>query len=256
MPIAPSFAPAIAPRIYYLFPAPTGASSNLTEHLKRCRQMGFTHIMRAVNPSLGSETVDGLDTASDSAASNGLSIAALARVCHEQNLLLLLDIDFSAGMSKKPNRERQGGEVLPDPRHVGHTKTNEPDSADMQAGSSADSLPAPATWEKRLEHWINAGVAGFCCRSLPSRSTQFWHSTIGRAKSIQPTTVFIAWTPGCTSAQVTALSHCGFDATVASTAWWDYSAKWLEEESVRLMQVPPDCNGRRSARCATPSFPA
>jgi len=161
-------------------------------------------------------------------------IESLFRACQAHELGLLLDIDFHGGFQEKAS-EAQHNAAMPDPR-----SPNSMACANRPA-SGPSLLPAPdlAFWNDQLQAWISAGIAGFCCRALATRSREFWQTLVKQAKSIDANVSFIAWTPGCTLTQVGALAHCGFDATISSTAWWNYSAKWLEEEAERLLPIAP-----------------
>ncbi|MES2832927.1 MAG: alpha-1,4-glucan--maltose-1-phosphate maltosyltransferase [Pseudomonadota bacterium] len=224
----------LAPRIYYFFPALAITPELLTTHLVECRQMGFTHVMVAADNKIELERPDVPAAVSGAAIALHLSIDALALACKNHGLSLLMDIDFSDEVSEATYESEQD-ESLPDPRRAGSVGRNE-GSVSFSARIPASNL---AVWHSRLHALIDAGVAGFCCRSLAQRSQAFWHALVAEAKKIRTDVFFVAWTPGCSPAQVETMANCGFDATIASTAWWDYSAKWLGEEAARLAQVAP-----------------
>jgi len=205
----------IAPRIVYLFPALIAAASSLTNHLKNYQKMGFTHVMIT--------------------ADTDFAIDCIASACNENDLGLLLDFDVSLTSLKKIVSPEQYGDVLPDPRMPSGTVH----IASIGVGTAALSASELAYWNNQLEVWITAGASGFCCRALATKPKEFWQSLLVQARNHQETVAFIAWTPGCTPAQINALSGCGFDATVASTAWWDYSSPWLAEEAARLGHIAP-----------------
>ncbi|KIF80870.1 alpha-1,4-glucan--maltose-1-phosphate maltosyltransferase [Noviherbaspirillum autotrophicum] len=212
------------PRIYYLDPELAGPASELEGQLERCAAMGFDHVMVA-------------SPASDEAA------ATLARTCAQKRLRLLLDLDLGSIGADATLLERHGDwfvgagadDELPDPRRAPRriatraVRYERQDVLDQVAGY----------WRERLQPLIAAGVAGFRCINIAQQPPALWKGLIEAVRRMQDAACFLAWTPGCTPAQIDALAGCGFDATFSSGAWWDFRSRWLADEQFRLARVAP-----------------
>jgi starch synthase (maltosyl-transferring) len=212
------------PKIYYLHPQIAGSSSELDAHLDRCVKMGFDHVL------IPSQSPD-----------EGLR--ALAAGCAARQMQLLVDVDSGATgtdvelMQRKPHWYRGAGadEDLPDPRRsIRRRPTCE---LRYEAEEVRDEIAAH--WSEHLVSLAAAGVTGVRCLNLAEPPAAFWKNLIGAVKSAHQGMRFLAWTPGCTPAQIDALAGCGFDASFSSGAWWDYKSRWLAEEQARLARIAP-----------------
>jgi starch synthase (maltosyl-transferring) len=210
------------PRIFYLPPQLVGPISELDMHLDRCARMGFDYVL------IPAQLHHALDQ--------------LSRICRQKKLRLLIDMDLAdVGTGDRLLGSRadwfstDDSDQLPDPRRPpgGYARRilrfDQPRIAEQVLGS----------WHRRLQSWIDAGVAGFRCMEVAAAPPDFWKELIAAAKASAPSVRFLAWTPGCTAQQLEALSGCGFDATFSSGAWWDYRSGWLAEELSRLDRVAP-----------------
>jgi starch synthase (maltosyl-transferring) len=94
-------------------------------------------------------------------------------------------------------------------------------------------------WDSRLAAWQAAGIAGFRCLDATAIAPHVTARLIADAKARAPGTLFIAWTVGAPAASVAGLRGAGFDFTVSSSCWWDFSSPWLNEETASLQNVAP-----------------
>jgi len=119
---------------------------------------------------------------------------------------------------------------LPDPR--------QPPGISRAPGLRLDDPEvAPAVtawWGNRLAQWASQGVAGFCLHLDGPAPPGFFAGVMAAVRAAVPDCRFLAWTPGVPASRVEALAACGFDAAFSSSAWWDFRAPWLAEETARL----------------------
>jgi len=178
------------------------------------------------------------------AATTGDFASGLVRACRARKLNLLVDIDINS-MGANPSLadthpdwfvgSEQSDDELPDPRRPlscerkNAVRFNQPDIAEA----------VHSYWLQILHLWIESGVGGFRCIGIGQFPATSWKRLIESVRRNQPSMRFLAWTPGCTPQQLTALTDCGFDATFSSGAWWDYRGRWLVEEQARLLCIAP-----------------
>lgn len=223
------------PKIYSLAPHMSGDISKLDQLLDRCRGMGFDHVLipRSFDPDALSE---------EHARAAGPALESVAKVCAKKKLRLLIDLNIGSVERDSVLAElhpewfvsQEGEDDLPDPRR--------PIRREGQAGQRRQfRYDEPEVTDEildyvkqRLTSWMDKGVAGFRCREVAAPPSWVWGDLHAYAK-----TRFLAWTPGCTFAQLDALAGSGFDATFSSAAWWDYRSRWLEEEQKRLLRIAP-----------------
>lgn len=212
------------PRIYYLDPQRAGAGTALEDYLERCAGMGFNCIFA---PSQADPAI----------------LKGLVKACAQRQMQLLLDLDILSLVSDASLAERhpdwfeQGADAdgLPDPRRVLHATSPRRLRYECQ-----DTLEAIAGyWQEQLLALARAGVSGFRCLELGHSPPTLWKKIIQAVKAGSAGPRFLAWTPGCTAAQIEALADCGFDATFSSGAWWDYRSRWLAEDHERLGRIAP-----------------
>lgn len=153
---------------------------------------------------------------------NGLSgapasvLEQLSQACAGQGIALLLDLV----LAELPGHG-------PAPEAVRHAEAGRLPPARIEA------------WGSHLLQWAEAGVAGVrCCRPLEIAAPE-WQRLIALVHARRPGFSFLAWTPGMTPQQLSALEPAGFSATFLSLPWWDGRASWLLEEYARLSRVAP-----------------
>ncbi|WP_420473560.1 maltotransferase domain-containing protein [Noviherbaspirillum sp. ST9] len=209
------------PRIYYFDPRLLRDTSELDQLLDRCAELGFDHVM--------------VPSASDA--------GALAKGCGARKLKLLLDVDVrstgedAALAEQHPDWFEQGAALddLPDPRRL----PRKPGMRTLRIGAADIAAQVGAHWRERLLDAIRAGVAGFRCMGLAEIPAARWTGMLDEVRAAHPQVRFLAWTPGCTPAQLDALVDCPFDATFSSGAWWDFRSRWLADEQGRLGRIAP-----------------
>jgi starch synthase (maltosyl-transferring) len=217
------------PRIYYFHPQFAGVSGP-DAHLDRCAAMGFDHVLIPAMP------------AADDA--NPEFAQALARACKSRKLTLLVDLDIDSLSANEALAEthpdwflssERSDDDLPDPRRPSPRERKNVLRLDQPFVVEA----IRKYWQHYLQSWRDAGAGGFRCVGIARLSPAIWRDLIESIRGGKAPVRFLAWTPGCTPAQLAALSDCGFDATFSSGAWWDYRGRWLAEEQSRLLCVAP-----------------
>ena len=211
------------PRIYTLDPQLAGPATELERHIERCAGMGFDHVLV---PAAAGDAVD-----------------TLAKACSQRRLQLLIDLDLRS-IGKEPSLVEHhpdwfhnvvADDDLPDPRRAIRRQA----ARGLRYDRNDIAEQITGHWQQRLQSLIAAGVAGFRCTGVAEPPPALWAGLIAAIKAAHPSVRFLAWTPGCTAAQVEGLAGCGFDATFSSGAWWDYQSRWLVEEQSRLARVAP-----------------
>lgn len=224
------------PKIIYLNPRHYGTLTDMEPCLERCAMMGFDHVL-----------MPALDAWSDAPAADNpalhKALSGVAGSCRRNGLKLLLDINISsvAAASDLPKRnphwfERHNPQDdLPDPRYPVQVVT----ASTFHYQDPAACQEIQAYWQQTLASWTGLGVAGFRCMDVASPPAAIWSQLIAFARAREPGLRFLAWTPGCTPAQISSLTGCGFDASFSSGAWWDFRSHWLVEEQARLNRLAP-----------------
>ena len=219
---------AFRPRIYHAF-----ANMLFAEwcaQFDRCAAMGFDHVL--LHPGAGSHAVNAV---SDFDGSAERSVAALAGQCDARKLKLMLTLEMALPQ-RASIAHANFPEDLPDPRRP----------ALKADGAAASRLDRPKSESQLFDSclaqvriWMDAGIAGFQCKSLARLSPAQWKRLIAESKLHNHDVRFLAWTPGCRPELLDQLRDCGFDATFSSLAWWDYRSGWLAEEYSRLSRIAP-----------------
>ncbi|TCS39385.1 alpha-1,4-glucan:maltose-1-phosphate maltosyltransferase [Paucimonas lemoignei] len=170
-------------------------------------------------------------------------IREIAQACARRQLALLVDLDIAgvapddallqthAHWFAAPGQQ----DDLPDPRYPQVVPTRQ----HYRYTKSEVQEEIRAYWSERLLDWSEQGVVGFRCIDVAGVPAEVWKDLIANVRAQQPQVRFLAWTPGCTPAQLDALVGCGFDASFSSAAWWNFRAHWIEEEHARLLRVAP-----------------
>ncbi len=236
--------------MYYVHPAMIGPLDSWQHHLARCRKMGFDCVVTAPVFAPGEAgdiflTGDLERTHPIFGANRGADelVAALAHRCRQNELKLIIDIVIDRVDPKgrlaasRPDlfAAISGTEQFSDPRRTGRRG-----NAAYARFDSADAANALVDlWGERLGRLLDAGATGFRLLNPQSLPAELWRAMTGRLKHRWPDFVSLAWTPGLSWSQITALAGAGFDGTFSSVAWWDYRAKWFVEEYDMLRSVAP-----------------
>ncbi len=236
-----------APRIYYFHPLLAGPRSSWPRLLRRCRELGFDHVLTAPLFAPGA-TGDLFLTADHEKVHPALdgSLAAdeftadFARQCRDAGLNLLVDLVvgrvardaclvllhpdwFSAHSCNGQTVDPRG--ALPEP------------AAAYLRFEAATVEAVVAWWIGRLSRLVRAGVTGFCCSQPQLVPAAVWRRIIAALEQGVPEIRFLARTPGLSWPQIATLRGSGFDGTFSSLPWWDGRASWLVEEHALLRGV-------------------
>jgi starch synthase (maltosyl-transferring) len=233
-----------SPRIYYFHPLLAGARPSWARHLRRCRQMGFDHVLSAPLFAPGGPgdiflTADHakLHPAIDPALSADEGMNALAEACREFGLHLLLEIVL--GRVARDAKVVQSHPAWFTGRANGHAvdprgKLHQPAAAYLRFDEPSVADEAASWWIERLLRLGHAGAAGFSFSELDVAPPAVWQRVIAAVKESLPHVRFIASTPGTSWTAIAALAGAGFDGAISSAAWWDGRASWLVEEHQTL----------------------
>ncbi|MFD0391688.1 hypothetical protein ACFQ4K_33700 [Tistrella bauzanensis] len=82
-----------------------------------------------------------------------------------------------------------------------------------------------------------AGIAGVRCMAPAALDGADWRRVIDRGRQARGDLRAIVWTHGVAAHVVAGLEDCGFDAAVASDAWWNLADDWLYQEIARLSRI-------------------
>ena len=242
--------PQLSPKIYYLHPLMSGPPCRWSNHLERCRRMGFDHI--ATPPLFAPGPAGDVFLPGDIEAAHPIlnaksadhAIGRVAEACGSHGLGLILDVvldraHVDGALAKSHpgmfSVARAGGERLPDPRFARlqpdavYARFDEPDVAEQLA----------ALWTDRLRRLLNAGGAGFRFHNPQCLSSRLWRAMNGELRSALPNVLSLAWTPGLSWSQMEALAAADFAGVFSSLAWWDLRASWFVEELEILRRVAP-----------------
>ncbi len=168
------------------------------------------------------------------AASLTAALAQLAEAARRHGLALYLDLVLDRAASA-------GGFAARNPAWFNPSAAAGPPDPRLpprEDGTITARLKDPALrqdWLRRVQGWVQAGVAGFRCLHPQAVPPEFWRTLTAAL----PETRFIAWTPGLAAAAQQDLAGLGFAACCSSLAWWDLRGEWLAEEARRLEAVAP-----------------
>ncbi|ROQ01058.1 starch synthase (maltosyl-transferring) [Stella humosa] len=98
---------------------------------------------------------------------------------------------------------------------------------------------------------VRGGVAGFRCFHPDRLDAKAWREAMQEVRRAGECR-FLAWTPGLPRAALPGLEGAPFDATFASTGWWDGHTSWLVEEHEALRRIAPPIAVVRSEDGAEP----
>ncbi|BBD80326.1 maltotransferase domain-containing protein [Aerosticca soli] len=221
-------APAAAvPCILSLPAGPLGEGGARIPWLERAHALGFTHVLAPA--ALAEQPAEDL--------------AALARICHERGLGLIVDIDIARPLPAAAALGREhpawfhplpDPEALPDPRHP-----PKPASLRWRLHDPAVATHALPWWQAHLRGLLQTGIAGLRLLSIEAAPAHWWQQLVAALREDVPEALLLAWTQGLTPEQVAALRGTRFDHTFGSAEWWDFRAAWLGRELQRLVAVAP-----------------
>ncbi len=238
------------PCIYYLHPLLAGPLQSWPQHIERCVQLGFDHLL--VAPIFLPGRSGNVFSVSDYNRCHPIlqwdgsadeAMAAIAKQCRANGLTLLLDLVVhrvardATLVAEHPDWFSITGDdaILPDPR----ASQEDHSSLAVRADALLHDNELGGWWRERLRRWLDAGVGGFRCHAPDKVSPSALRGLLKAVNEHTPDAAFIAWTPGVTQGALAALAGCPFSHTVSSTAWWDYRAPWLLDEEARLRSIAP-----------------
>lgn len=256
-----------SPRIYslqsaYVKALTTNKNGHLHTHLASCSAMGFDHVLIVMSDPLLARPNAGLngpfnlpEVSAFSFADQELPLTLLKKLvqaCNTHHLRLLIDLKVDQLHASHPlvrthskwfsgnfSEDRVvDAEPLPDPRIdpvAANTRFARFDRGDVTAGLLD-------YWQQQLAIWVQLGIAGFRCVAATRASALFWKSLIEVTQKEVHDIKFIFWSCGCTTAQVAAFEHCGFDASFSSVPWWDFKAEWFLKEHAQLIKLGSPCS--------------
>jgi len=237
---APSSNLALA--LYYLHPRLTGDASGCEAWLAHAKGLGFTHVVIA--PPFDSGSSDDIFLTADHrvARDGSPAVSELAQAAHRHGLKLILDVVMDRLSTDAPvHREHRDWfrpvfteHGTPDPRWT----PSEGDAALWRYNDPAVQVSALAWWAERLSEHVADGVDGFRLLAPAVFDAAQWTGLIERIRG-SGNTLFLAWTPGLTPLELERLVGAPFDATFASTPWWNYRDRWYLAENARLERIAP-----------------
>ncbi|MEN2989671.1 alpha-1,4-glucan--maltose-1-phosphate maltosyltransferase [Tistrella sp. BH-R2-4] len=191
------------PRIC-LLPAATALDPQaLTAAAAHGRDLGFSHLLLA-GPLVEAR------------------VAPSVAITAEHGLGLLVDLDPAAGFAVDGADPRQTG---------GDHGRNPAGPSGGDAGRQVDRMAG------QLAGLAAAGVAGVRCMAPAALGGADWRRVIDRGRQARGDLRAIVWTHGVAAHVVAGLEGCGFDAAVASDAWWNMADDWLYQEIARLARI-------------------
>ena len=240
-----------APKIYYFHPLLAGPRASWGQHLRRCRDNGFDHVLTAPLFAPGDsgdiflagchDTVHPALLKAQAAEAADDVFAELAGFCRQNELGLLADIVVGrmapdadvAAANPGWFHVSKATDARVDPRlPLKHADAAYPRFDD--AGVARD---VAAWWTQRLLRLTRAGVAGFRCVDPQLVPPALWRSIIGAVRANAADCRFLAWTPGLAWDDVADLRGAGFTAAFSSLPWWDGRSSWFIDEHELLRGI-------------------
>ncbi|MBT9370937.1 maltotransferase domain-containing protein [Rhizobium sp. CSW-27] len=219
---------AAGPRLYYLHPLLLRGEQAWAAAFRHARNLGFDTVLCAP-PTARSEGAsvfvardpDRLDPLLGFGEDLDTGLQRLAALAGTHGLSLMVDLVVDrqalAGSQAEP--------VLADPRQP-------PDEAGSRKLALDDDALAQHldAWCSRIETMVRAGISGFRCLGLDRVPQDTWRRLIEAGRAADPSTAFLAWTPGTSFELRRTLPGLGFDGCFSSLAWWDLESRWFIEE--------------------------
>ncbi|MBW9054589.1 alpha-1,4-glucan--maltose-1-phosphate maltosyltransferase [Rhizobium mesosinicum] len=210
-------------RIYYVNPLLLSGRDRWLEIFDHAAFLGFDTVLSAPPFQRTGESLfspheyASLDPALSLSGNAEEALAMLAGEADARGINLTLDLAVSA-VAEWSDQAR----LSLDPRRSPLTP--------FRAPASSASPGLIDAWQKRLSRLAAAGIAGYRLVGLDLLEISEWQQLIAAARTANPSTAFLAYTPGTDFALRTSLRDCGLDATFTSLAWWDLRESWILEE--------------------------
>ena len=236
-----------APKIYYFHPLLAGPRASWPKHLRRCKDMGFDHVLSAPlaapgqsNDLFATADHDRVNPSFGQTLPLGAFIKDFANECNALGLGLLIDVvPGRVAADAKIAQERPNwfhatntaGSCI-DPRI-----SRVPGSIDARFDDPAMANDIADWWAERLLLLASVGVTGFRCEAPQLVPPSTWQRMIYKTKQSAPKCRFLAWTPGLDWTAIIALQGLGFDGAFSSEAWWDGRANWFVREHELLRRI-------------------
>jgi starch synthase (maltosyl-transferring) len=237
-----------APKIYYFHPLLAGPPAEWRHYLRRCRAMGFDHVLSAPLFAPGARG-DIFLTGDHERAHPALDVAGaadalvrdFAQDCRAHQLNLLVDVVLGRVARDAALAKAEPGWFEPHPstqeRVDPRSELPPPEAAYARFDETAIGKDMAAWWIERLLRLADAGVAGFRCAEPHLVPPDVWRHIIATVKDTFPACHFLAWTPGLSWHEIAGLRGSGFDAAFSSLPWWDGRASWFVEEHELLRGI-------------------
>ncbi|WP_184328032.1 maltotransferase domain-containing protein [Rhizobium sp. BK529] len=212
-----------SPRIYYVNPLLLSGRDRWVEMFDHSASLGFDTVLSAPPFQRTAESLfspleyGSLDPALSLSGNAEEALAMLVREAEDRGIKLMLDLAISAGAERNDQRL-----ASLDPRRSPLIPFRDP--------SASASPGLTDAWQKRLSGFAAAGIAGYRLVGLDVLDIAEWRQLIAAARAANPSTVFLAYTPGTDFALRKSLGDCGLDATFTSLAWWDLRESWILDE--------------------------
>ena len=239
------------PRIYYLPHRYVGPESRFPQHLDRCRDMGFSHVLTTppfyTAPSgdvFLTADHDRLDTELHSTRGSADFLRWLAEQCAARGLALLLDLPIDQFAAEHPlvgqmencfSLCRDSYTLTIDPR----LDVRPSGIARARFIAAECQTPLIDWWLGRMTRYAELGVAGFRIPAPGAVPPDCWRRLIPVLRNRSEPPIFIASTYGMSRDAVRQLDGCGFDYLQSSLPWWDFRSSWLVEEYEVLRLIAP-----------------
>ena len=94
-------------------------------------------------------------------------------------------------------------------------------------------------WDTQIAQFQQSGFAGFYLSNAAGIPAAIFTRLIADAQARNPETLFIAETLGANATQMESLADAGFSFATSSSCYWDFSAAWLNADSMRLGRIAP-----------------
>jgi starch synthase (maltosyl-transferring) len=237
-----------APRIYYFHPLLAGTFTSWPQHLSRCRDMGFDHVLLAPIFAPGTDgdiflsaDHDRVNPAIEPSLAADAVIKEFARACRAQGLRLLLDVvigEVACDAALTQSSASWFVQTSLTSTHIDPRQTRLSAHAAYPRFDEAVVASEIANWWiERLTRLMAAGAAGFRCLEPQRVPPAVWRQIISGVRGHFPDCRFLAWTPGLDWQALASLRAAGFAAAFSSLAWWDRRAAWFVEEHDLLRDI-------------------
>jgi len=229
-----SLSNATPPTIYNLCPWSAGPIDSWHQHVSRITAMNFNwvHLNAPHYAALsGRPHSEPAIDENDSFYANGAAAKAFVAAARGAGLSVMADLVISQSEDVASQRflpATRLGQALPTAEFRSHTSN----------GTTGSHL-APGNWHPVIDHYLNLGLSGFCCRAAHEFPERFWRALIATARRRNPNCLFVADTLGCAPERAAELAGSGFDYFFNSAGWWDFRSQWLIEQHEIYRKIAP-----------------